>query len=51
MVPDSLEAIVELVALYMGVTIIPEPEARRCGRGQVVRTEDLAGRSLGRSPP
>jgi len=48
MVLDSLEAIVELVALNMGVTIIPEPEARRYGRGRVVWTEDL-GRPLTRT--
>ncbi|GAA3840345.1 LysR family transcriptional regulator [[Pseudomonas] carboxydohydrogena] len=38
---DSLEAIVELVALDMGVTIIPEPEAARYGRGRVVWTNEL----------
>ncbi len=41
MVLDSLEAIVELVALNMGVTIIPEPEAKRYGRGRVVWTAEL----------
>jgi len=45
---DSLEAIVELVALDMGVTIIPEPEARRYGRGRVAWTESL-GRPLDRT--
>jgi DNA-binding transcriptional LysR family regulator len=48
MVLDSLEAIVELVALDMGVTIIPEPEACRYGRGRVVWTENL-GRPLNRT--
>jgi len=48
MVLDSLEAIVELVALDMGVTIIPEPEARRYGRERVVWTENL-GRPLNRT--
>jgi DNA-binding transcriptional LysR family regulator len=48
MVLDSLEAIVELVALNMGVTIIPEPEARRYGQGRVVWTESL-GRPLNRT--
>ncbi len=41
MVLDSLEAIVELVALNMGITIIPEPEAKRYGRGRVVWTAEL----------
>lgn len=41
MVLDSLEAIVELVALNMGVTIIPEPEAQRYGRGRIVWTDQL----------
>jgi DNA-binding transcriptional LysR family regulator len=45
---DSVEAIVELVALNMGVTIIPEPEARHYGRDRVVWTEDL-GRPLMRT--
>lgn len=48
MVVDSLEAIVELVALNMGVTIIPEPEVLRYGRGRVVWTESL-GRPLNRT--
>jgi DNA-binding transcriptional LysR family regulator len=48
MVLDSLEAIVELVALNMGVAIIPEPEARRYGQGRVVWTESL-GRPLNRT--
>jgi len=38
---DSLEAIVELVALNTGITIIPEPEAKRYGRGRVVWTSEL----------
>jgi DNA-binding transcriptional LysR family regulator len=38
---DSLEAIVELVALNLGVTIIPEPEASRYGQGRVVWTANL----------
>lgn len=38
---DSLEAIVELVALNMGVTIIPETEAARYGRNRVVWSADL----------
>jgi DNA-binding transcriptional LysR family regulator len=38
---DSLEAIVELVALNMGVTIIPETEAARYGRNRVVWSTDL----------
>lgn len=41
---DSLEAIVELVALNMGVSIIPEPEARRYGRGRVVWTSELGSK-------
>lgn len=41
---DSLEAIVEMIALNMGVTIIPEPEARRYGRGRVVWTDQLGCR-------
>jgi DNA-binding transcriptional LysR family regulator len=45
---DSLEAIVELVALDIGVAIIPRPEAARYGRGRVVWTENL-GRPLRRS--
>jgi DNA-binding transcriptional LysR family regulator len=48
MVLDSLEAIVELVALNVGVTIIPEPEAKRYGQGRVVWTTDL-GRPLSRT--
>jgi len=48
MVLDSLEAIVELVALDMGVTIIPEPGARRYGRGRVIWTRNL-GRPFSRT--
>jgi DNA-binding transcriptional LysR family regulator len=45
---DSIEAIVELVALNMGVTIIPEPEAQRYGQGRIVWTGKL-GRPLRRT--
>jgi DNA-binding transcriptional LysR family regulator len=45
---DSLEAIVELVASDLGVTIIPLPEAQRYGRGRV-RWTALRGHGLSRS--
>lgn len=48
MVLDSLEAIVELVASDLGVTIIPLPEAQRYGRGRV-RWAALRGHKLSRT--
>jgi len=48
MVLDSLEAIVELVASDLGVTIIPLPEAQRYGRGRI-RWAALRGHKLSRS--
>lgn len=48
MVLDSLDGVVELVALDLGVAIIPEPEAKIYGQGRVVSTREL-GRPLWRT--
>lgn len=48
MVLDSLDGIVELVSLDLGVAIVPEPEAKIYGQGRVVWTREL-GRPLWRT--